>query len=142
MSRVGPGYRRKKLGAWGRGIFIEVPRPPQLLSLEGEKVIISGIAVGLLTVLVIGFATLRAPILPLLVPVPLILLAIFAVRKDLGHVRRYGWGTTGGEGPNSDGGIHKTDEPPPPGPSGDGEQFDWEGFVTQFWEHVDREPVA
>lgn len=118
-------------------------RPPQLLSDQGEKVIIAGMAAGLLSLLCLGFALVGAPPSALLVPVPLILLCLAAVHEDLSHVRRHGW--SGGGGSDGSNGGGQRDGPPrpfPPGPSGPGEQFDWDAFVTQFWEHVERQPVA
>ncbi len=97
--------------------------------------------IGLLSILVLGWVILGAPVTALLVPVPIILLWVAAARKDLLHVRKHGWGTSGSDGANGDGGRHPSD-PTPPAPSGDGEQFDWDSFVTQFREHVDRTPVA
>lgn len=96
----------------------------------------------LLSVLTLGFAALRAPLPTLLLPVPLILLCIVAVRKDLLHVRRFGWSSAGGSnGSNGDGRRPGPDEPAPSAPSGGGEQLDWDAFVVQFWDHVERQPV-
>jgi len=108
------------------------------LSAQGEKVIISAMGIGLLSLLVLGFVILAAPVPARFVPV--ILLWVAAVRGDVLHVRKHGWGIRGSDGPDGDGGRHPS-EPTPPAPSGDGEQFDWDAFVTQFWEHVDRAPV-
>jgi hypothetical protein len=112
------------------------------LSAQGEKVIVFAIVAGLLSVLSVGFATLRAPVSALALPVVLILVSIVAVRRDLRHVHRHGWSDS--RGPDgSDGQSPQDSGPPdPPSPSGDGVEFDWDAFVTQFWEHLDREPVA
>lgn len=110
------------------------------MSAQGEKVVIAAMPVVLLSLLILGFAALRAPVAALIVPVPLILLCIAAVRKDLGHVLRHGWsGGGGGPGGGGRGGVPQPGSPLPPG---DGEQFDWDAFVDQFWDHVEREPVA
>jgi hypothetical protein len=112
------------------------------LSAQGEKVIIFGMVIGLLGFLSLGFAAVGAPVSALMLTALLILVCLVAVRRDLLHVRRHGWGDgRGADGPNGQS-RHGPREPTPPGPSGDGEQFDWDAFVTQFWEHVDREPVA
>ncbi len=97
--------------------------------------------IGLLSLLVLGFVILGAPVPARFVPVPIILLWVAAARNDLLHVRKHGWGTGGSDGPNGDGGRHPS-EPTPPAPSGDGEPFDWDAFATQFQEHVDSTPVA
>lgn len=98
-------------------------------------------AAGLLGVFVLGFATVGAPVPALLPPIVLILLCLAAVRNDLRHVREHGWGTHGTDGP-SGGSRQGPDEPLPEGPPGGGEQFDWDAFATQFWDHVERQPVA
>ncbi|MGB9182506.1 MAG: hypothetical protein WCB67_00440 [Solirubrobacteraceae bacterium] len=98
-------------------------------------------AAGLLGVFVLGFAMVGAPLPALLPPVVLILVCVAVVRNDVLHVRRHGWGTRGTDGPN--GPSHQgPQEPTPHGPSGDGEQFDWDAFATQFRDHVERQPVA
>jgi hypothetical protein len=111
------------------------------LSAQGEKVIILGMAIGLLGLLGLGFVALRAPVPALLPPFVLALLCVAVVRNDLRHVLRHGWGTGGTDGPNGESrqGPH---EPIPQGPSGDGEPFDWDAFSSQFWEHVERQPVV
>jgi hypothetical protein len=111
------------------------------LSAQGEKVIILGMAIGLLGLLALGFAAVSAPVSALLPPFVLALLCVAAVRKDLRHVLRHGWSTRGTDGPNGESreGPH---EPIPQGPSGDGEQFDWDAFSSQFWDHVERQPVV
>lgn len=124
-----------------RATIDAVRRPPQLLSAHGEKVILAAMPVGLLSVLILGFAVLGAPLAALLVPVPLMLLCIAAVRKDLRHVRRHGW-SSGGDGSNGDGRSGGPDEPISPVPPGDGGDFDWDAFVVQFWDQVDRQPVG
>ncbi len=98
--------------------------------------------VGLLGVLILGFAVLSAPPAALLGPVPVILLCIVAVRKDLRHVRRYGWGSSSSGGSNGEGRPGGPTEPLPPAPSGDGDEFDWDAFVVQFRDHAERQPVA
>jgi hypothetical protein len=118
-----------------------VPRPPQLLSVQGEKVIIAGLAAGLLSVLTLGFAILSAPAVAALLPLPLALLCLFAVRDDFLHVRRNGWGERGGDDSGGDTRPGPR-EPGPPGPPEDGERFDWDAFTTQFRDHVERQPVA
>lgn len=113
------------------------------MSAQGENVIIAGMAAGLLGLLIAGFGAFGAPVGVLLGPAPLILFIYVGVRKDLLHVRRYGWNVAGGsDGPNHGGGGRPGPrEPAPQDPSG-GEQFDWDAFATQFWDHVDRQPVA
>ncbi|MGH2869289.1 MAG: hypothetical protein ACRDNK_17220 [Solirubrobacteraceae bacterium] len=118
-----------------------MPRPPQLLSSQGEKVIIAGMAAGLLGLFVLGFAVVGAPAPALLPPVVLILLCVSAASSDVLHVRRHGWGTHGTDGPNGQSG-QDPHEPAPQGPPGGGEQFDWDAFATQFRDHVERQPVA
>lgn len=113
------------------------------MSNQGENVITALMGVGLLSLLSAGFGVFGAPVMVLLAPAPLILVCLAAVRKDLRHVRTHGWNTPGGsEDPNDDGGRPGPDEPTPQGPSSDGEQFDWDGFLRQFWEQVDRQPVG
>jgi len=113
------------------------------LSSQGENVIIAGMAVGLLGLLIAGFAAFGAPVAVLLGPMPVMLFIFAGVRKDLRHVRTHGWNVAGdSDGPNGGGGRRPgPSEPAPQGPSG-GEEFDWDAFVTQFWDHVDRQPVA
>jgi hypothetical protein len=113
------------------------------MSPQGENVIIAMIGVVLLLVLIAGFVPFGAPVAAVLAPVPLILFIFGGVRKDLRHVRRHGWNVVrGSDGPNGGGGRPTPDTPTPQGPSGDGERFDWDAFTTQFWEHVDHQPVA
>lgn len=105
--------------------------------------VIASLSVGLLGVLLLGFAVVRAPLAPLLVPVLLIALCVIAVRNDVLHVRRHGWSDgSGSDGSDGEGRRGGPDEPDPPIPSGDGDRFDWDAFELQFQEHVDREPVA
>jgi hypothetical protein len=114
-----------------------------MLSTHGEKVILLAMATGLLGMLVIGFAVLGAPVAMLLFPVLLILLSFMAVRGDVAHVRRFGWSVAGDtDDPSPGGGPDGPQQPGPVDPTGSGEQFDWDAFVIQFWEHVDRQPVA
>ena len=98
-------------------------------------------ATGLMGLLALGLAAVGAPVPALLAPVALILLCVTLVRNDVRHVRRHGWGTRGTDGPN---GQSRQDphEPAPQGPSGGDAQFDWDAFATQFWDHVERQPVA
>ena len=113
------------------------------MSAEGENVIMATMAAGLLGILIAGFVVFGAPVAVFLAPLPLILLCFGAVRKDLRHVRRHGWNVVGGsDEPNGEGRRPGPPEPAPQGPSGGGEQFDWDVFVIQFWDHVDRQPVA
>lgn len=94
----------------------------------------------MLCLLILGFAALGAPVVVLLAPTPMILLCVGIVRKDLRHVLEHGLGDSGdGSGGEGRGGL-----PAPVSPLGpsDGEQFDWDAFVVQFWDHVEREPAA
>lgn len=98
-------------------------------------------ATGLMGLLAVGFATVGAPVPALLPPVALIVLCVAAVRNEVVYVRRHGWGTRGADGPNGE--SHQDPhEPDPQGPPGGGEQFDWDTFTTQFWDQVERQPVA
>lgn len=130
-----------KSRAGARATLIEVPRPPQLLSNPGEKVILAGVAAAFLSVLIFGFAILRAPTFAELLPASLVLLFLISARKDFIHVRRHGWGDGGNDGPGG-GGLSGPREPVPSGPPGDGEQFDWDAFTVQFRDHVERQPVS
>lgn len=113
------------------------------MSTQGDNVIIAIMGAGLVILLMGGFVLFRAPVAAVLAPVPLVLLCFGAVRKDLRHVRRHGWNVDGdSDGPEDERRRPGPDEPGPQGPSGGGEQSDWETFVTQFWDHVDRRPVA
>ena len=117
------------------------------MSAQGENVAMAAMAAGLVGLLIAGFAAFGAPVVAMIAPLPLILLCFGFVRQDLRHVHRHGWNAAGGsdgsdgEGDGRGGGPGK-DEPAPPGPSGGGEQFDWDAFVSQFWEHVERQPVS
>lgn len=114
------------------------------MSAQGENVAMATMAAGLVGFLIAGLAAFGAPLAVLVAPLPLLVLCFGAVRKDLRHVRRHGWNTgRAGDDPDGEGGGGgpARPDPAPPAPSGEGEQFDWDAFVTQFWEHVDRQPV-
>ena len=117
--------------------------PSQPFSTQGENIIIAAMVVGLVALLIAGFAVFGAPLPALLAPVPLALFCWTGVRKDLRHVRRHGWNAAdGSDGPDGGGGGPRPPEPAPEGPSGgDGEQFDWDAFLAEFRDHVDRQPV-
>jgi len=123
-----------------QAIFTEVSQPQPTLSHQAEKVIISGSAAGLLTLLTFAFVVAGAPVLIALAPVALVGALTIAVGRDLRHVARHGWysprgadGSSGGDG----GGDPR--EPNPQLPSGDMAELDWDRFVADFWEHVERE---
>jgi hypothetical protein len=120
-------------------IFIEVSHPQPILSPQGEKVMVSGFAGGLLALLALGFAVAGAPVAIAAVPVALVVALAAAVGRDLRHVVRFGWhidpGGAGGPGRDPD----DPRAPSPHGPSGDAADAEWDRFVSQFWEHVERE---
>lgn len=102
------------------------------------KVIASGFVAGLLALLVFAFLVAGAPLLIAVVPVVLAVGLAAAVGRDVRHVVRHGLydppGADGGSGPGTD-----PREPNPHLPSGDMIDADWDGFVSQFWEYVERE---
>ncbi len=123
-----------------QAIFTEVPHPQPTLSPQAEKVIISGSAAGLLALLSFAFVVAGAPAVIALLPFALAAALTAAVGRDLRHVARYGWyrgpGADGSSGRDGDGGPR---EPNPQLPSGDMADAEWDRFVSQFWEHVERE---
>ncbi len=91
-----------------------------------------------MTLLAFGFLATGAPVLIALVPFVLVVALAAWARRDLRHVARHGWhngpGTDGLSGP--DPGDPR--DPDPQGPSGDMVDPEWDRFVSQFWEHVER----
>lgn len=112
--------------------------PHPLLSKQAEKVLLSGFVAGLMAVLACGFLATGAPVLIAAGPLVLVFVLAAWARRDLRHVARYGWhrgpGSDGSSGPDAD---HPRD-PTPQGPAGDVADAEWDRFVSQFWEHVDR----
>jgi hypothetical protein len=125
---------------WSLAIFTEVSQPQPTLSSQAEKVILAGSAAGLLALLAFAFLVAGAPVAIALTPVALVAALTAAVGRDLRHVARHGWyrgpGANGSDGPDGDGNPH---EPNPQLPSGDTAELDWDGFVADFWEYVERE---
>ncbi|HWE11532.1 MAG TPA: hypothetical protein VG325_19450 [Solirubrobacteraceae bacterium] len=111
--------------------------PHPALSPQGEKVVICGFSAGILAFLALGFGVLGAPVPIALVPFVLAVGLVTAVHADVHHVRRHGW-HGGPEGPTGHGPCEDPPEPTPPGPSGDELVVDWDSFVAQFWDHVER----
>lgn len=114
--------------------------PPATLSPEGEKVIISSFAAGLLALLALGFLLTGAPAAMALVPLVLVTMLATAINGDLRYVARHGWRRRpGADGSSGDGGPGGPGEPDPPLLPGDVTDPEWNRFVTEFWEHVERE---
>jgi hypothetical protein len=122
-----------------RAIFREVD-PTPLLTPQAVKVLLTGFVAGLMTLLALGFLATGAPVRIALVPLVLIIAVALRARRDLRHVTRHGWY----KGPGADGSSGQDPGDPrvpsPQGPSGDMTDPDWDRFVSQFWEHVEREP--
>ena len=89
--------------------------------------------------LALGFLATGAPVVIALGPIALVVALTAWTRGDLRHVARYGWH----HGPGADGpsGRDPGDplDPDPQGPSGDTIDPEWDHFISQFWEHVERE---
>jgi hypothetical protein len=113
-------------------------QPQPTLSPEGEKVLVCGFVAGILGFLALGFGVLGAPVPIALVPFALTVALIVAMRGSVRHVRRHGW-NGGADGPSGRDRREGPPQPTPPGPSGDAEPVEWDRFVTQFWDHVERE---
>ena len=118
--------------------------PHPLLTPQAEKVLLFGFGAGLLTVLAAGFVATGAPVLIALGPFVLVVALTAWTRADLRHVAQHGWH----QGPGADGPSGRDpgdpQDPNPQGPSGDVLEPEWDRFVSQFWEHVerDRQPVG
>ncbi len=112
--------------------------PTPLLSKQAEKVLLSGFVAGLMTVLALGFLATGAPVLIAVGPLVLVVALAVWAHRDLRHVARHGWnngpGADGSSGP--DAGDPR--DPNPQGPSGDMTDPEWDRFVSQFWEHIER----
>lgn len=123
-----------------QAIFTEVSHPQPTLSPQAEKVIISGSAAGLLALLSFAFLVAGAPVVIAGLPCALVGALMLLFGRDLRHVARHGWyilpGADGSSGRDGDGDPR---EPTPQLPSGDAAEPDWDRFVSDFWEHVERE---
>lgn len=113
---------------------------PPTLSPQAVKVIVAGFAAGLLGILGPAFVVAGAPMSIMLALFALLAALAAAVGRHLRHVTRHGWylppGADGSSGP---GGTSGPRGPNPQLPSGDVIDPDWDDFVSQFWEHVERE---
>jgi hypothetical protein len=104
------------------------------------KVIVAGSAAGLLAILGFSFLVAGAPAPIVLAPFALLGALTAAVSRSLRHVSRHGWyAPPGADGSSGPGGNSDPREPNPQLPSGDMIDPDWDGFVSQFWEYVERE---
>jgi hypothetical protein len=110
------------------------------LSLQAVKVIAAAFAAGLLIILGFAFVVAGAPLPIVLSPFALLAALTAAVGRNLRHITRHGWYVPPGDGGSSGpGGNSDPREPNPQLPSGDMIDPDWDGFVSQFWEYVERE---
>lgn len=119
--------------------------PTPLLTPQAVKVLLAGFISGLMTLLAFGFLATGAPVWIALVPLVLIIGVAAWARRDLRHVARHGWHYGPGDGPFG----RDPEDPLDPnshGPSGDVIDPEWDRFVSEFWDHVERqnerEPVG
>lgn len=133
--RVSPSGSRSH-----RAILTEVSYPQPTLSPQAEKVIISGFIAGLLAMLGFALFVAGAPVEIALAPFALGAALAAVIGRAMRYVIRHGWynppGSDGSSGPGGSGGPR---EPSPHLPSGDTlDPQEWDRFVSQFWEHVER----
>ena len=92
-----------------------------------------------MAVLTCGFLATGAPVRIALVPLVFAVAVTAWAHRDLRHVARHGWH----HGPGTDGSSGRDPgdprDPNPQGPSGDTADPEWDRFVSQFWEHVERD---
>ncbi len=103
------------------------------------KVLVTGFVAALMTLLALGFLATGAPVRIALVPLVLVIAVALLARRDLRHVNRHGWY----QGPGADGSSGEDPgsprDPNPEGPSGDAIDPEWDRFVSEFWDHVERQ---
>jgi hypothetical protein len=113
--------------------------PTPLLTPQAVKVLLFGFTAGIMAVLAFGFLATGAPVWIALGPLALVIFVAAWTHRDLRHVARYGWqygpGTDGPSGDDPEG----PRGPNPQSPSGDMIDPEWDRFVSEFWDHVERQ---
>lgn len=103
------------------------------------KVLLTGFVAALMTLLALGFLATGAPARIALVPLGMIIAVALLAWRDLRHVNRHGWYKGSGGGSSSGENPGDPRDPNPQGPSGDAIDPEWDRFVSEFWDHVERE---